>query len=174
MEQTYSGLSNTEGALLPVDFSIIVNNRLAFIEYNGPHHYTSGKSVKEKSAHRRFVANGSKRLNWSQKQGIPLLIIHYKDKDRLLDIVKQYVQDVRNLDIKTTQQYSKRTKGYFNMNSPSISLDSIVDSFSYEIPGHKDRKLDTFSTYEKVISEGAQDFEYLKLEPTKRDMPYFQ
>lgn len=130
MEQTYSGLSNTEGALLPVDFSIIVNNRLAFIEYNGPHHYTSGKSVKEKSAHRRFVANGSKRLNWSQKQGIPLLIIHYKDKDRLLDIVNQYVQDVGNLDIKTTQQYSN-------------------------------------STYEKVISEGAQDFEYLKLEPTK-------
>lgn len=109
VEQTYSGLCNNEGTALPIDFSIIVNDRLAFIEYNGSQHYNTGKTLKERDYYKQLILNGSKRLSWSQKQGIPLLIIHYKNKNQFQEILENFVRDVASSDIITTQNYTQKT-----------------------------------------------------------------
>ncbi|WP_125769856.1 hypothetical protein [Companilactobacillus furfuricola] len=84
-ERTFSDLrSPTDNSPLPVDFAVNVNDFVGIIEYNGIQHYQPiGGTSEAADAWNRLSKNGSARLNFSKKQHIPLLIIHYKDLSRV-------------------------------------------------------------------------------------------
>lgn len=114
-ERTFPNLlSKSENVLLPVDFSLNINGFLAIIEYNGAQHYKAKNS--SHAAHealRRLSANGTARLNYCNKNNIPLLIIHYKDKGKLIKIISSFIEDVKETLHETTRSYTAHTKGYF-------------------------------------------------------------
>ncbi|WP_125588377.1 hypothetical protein [Companilactobacillus jidongensis] len=114
-ERTFPGLiSKTENVLLPVDFALNINGFLAIIEYNGAQHYKAkNNTAGSQSAFRRLCANGTARLDFCNKNNIPLLIIHYKDKNRLTKIINFFIQDVKNNLHGSTKSYTAHTKGYF-------------------------------------------------------------
>ncbi|MFC6176203.1 hypothetical protein ACFQAV_05095 [Companilactobacillus huachuanensis] len=114
-ERTFPNLiSKAENVLLPVDFSLNINGFLAIIEYNGSQHYKAKSSTNNvQEALRRLSANGTARLNYCNKNNIPLLIIHYKDKDKLIKIISSFIEDVKITLHETTKSYTVHTKGYF-------------------------------------------------------------
>jgi len=114
-ERTFPNLiSKTEHVLLPVDFALNINGFLAIIEYNGSQHYKAkNSSTSAHEALKRLSSNGTARLDYCNKNNIPLLIIHYKDKDMLTRIVSDFIEDVKNSLHGTTKSYTAHTKGYF-------------------------------------------------------------
>ncbi|APX71451.1 hypothetical protein M5C72_11910 [Companilactobacillus allii] len=114
-ERTFSNLiSKTENVLLPVDFALNINGFLAIIEYNGSQHYKAKNNTDSaQDALRRLSANGTARLNYCSKNDIPILIIHYKDKEKIIKIISSFIDDVKNNIHGTTKAYTQHTKAYF-------------------------------------------------------------
>lgn len=107
--------SKSDHSMLPVDFALNINGFLAIIEYNGAQHYSpKNNSETAKSAFRRLSANGTARLNFCEKNNIPLLIIHYKDKHQLQKIIEAFIEDIKNDLHNHTQKYTTHTKGFFH------------------------------------------------------------
>lgn len=140
-ERTFPNLiSKTEHVLLPVDFSLNINGFLAIIEYNGSQHYKAkNSSTSAHEALRRLSSNGTARLDYCNKNNIPLLIIHYKDKDSLIKIVSDFIEDVKNTLHGTTKSYTAHTKGYFK----NIPYHTFEDSPAGPIKPIQVRKDDT-------------------------------
>lgn len=107
--------SKSDYSMLPVDFALDVNGFLAIIEYNGAQHYSPrNNSDSAKAAFKRLSTNGTSRLNFCEKNNIPLLIIHYKDKNSLKVIIESFVEDVKNDVHSKTKKYTAHTKGFFH------------------------------------------------------------
>ncbi|MBL3530128.1 hypothetical protein JMJ99_02015 [Companilactobacillus zhachilii] len=174
-ERTFPNLlSKSENVLLPVDFSLNINGFLAIIEYNGAQHYKArNSSHAAREALRRLSANGTARLNYCNKNNIPLLIIHYKDKGKLIKIISAFIDDVRETIHETTKSYTAHTKGYFK-NIPYATFEDTPTGPIKPIQMHENdalgyinlsndaivwtkRELDTLlariDSYEKKINE---------------------
>lgn len=125
-ERTFPDLiSKNENVLLPVDFALNINGFLSIIEYNGSQHYKAmNSSTSAKNAFRRLSANGTTRLEYCNKNNIPLLIIHYKDKGKIIKIISDFIEDVKNNLHNNTKSYSAHTKGYFK-NIPYSTFDAV-------------------------------------------------
>lgn len=119
--------SKSDHSMLPVDFALNINGFLAIIEYNGAQHYApKNNSESAKNAFRRLTANGTSRLNFCEKNNIPLLIIHYKDKDQIQTIIKSFIDDINNDLHNRTQKYTAHTKGFFH-NVPYSAFQATPD-----------------------------------------------
>lgn len=114
-EQTFPELrSPADKSLLPVGFAININGAVGIIEYNGSQHYNPiGNSPEAADAYVRLSKNGSARLNFSKKQNIPLLIIHFKDFDRIHEIVGNFLKDMQKKTKNKTVKYTGHSKGFF-------------------------------------------------------------
>jgi len=151
-ERTFPNLiSKAENVLLPVDFALNINGFLAIIEYNGSQHYKAkNSSTGAHEALRRLSSNGTARLDYCNKNNIPLLIIHYKDKDRLVKIVSDFIEDVKNSLHGTTKSYTAHTKGYFK-NIPYGTFEDSPTGPIKPIQVHKDDTLGYISLSNDAI-----------------------
>ena len=117
-EYRFKNLTNEDGIILPVDFVICLNNKLAIIEYNGSQHtnrrlYHAGRTEdKAELKFNRRVMNDLERKKFSKENKIPLLTISHRDNNQKLEIIKNFIQDlqVRCSDFKL---YGKDSSGNF-------------------------------------------------------------
>ena len=151
-ERTFPNLiSKTENVPLPVDFALNINGFLAIIEYNGSQHYKAkNNSASAQDALRRLCANGTARLNYCSKNNIPLLIIHYKDKEKLIKIISSFIDDVRNNLHGTTKAYTPHTKGYFK-NIPYYTFGDVPTGPIQPIQVHENDTLGYISLSNDAI-----------------------
>ena len=109
-EVLLTGLTNETGTHLPVDFVIKVGKKLAMIEYNGEQHYRQIMGQVETFNSR--VRNDATRIHYAATTGIPLLVIHHKDKAKVNKIIRTFVGEVKT-GCKKKRQYTPQSFGYF-------------------------------------------------------------
>ncbi|MFD1465472.1 hypothetical protein ACFQ4L_05115 [Lapidilactobacillus mulanensis] len=113
-EKVFPELKSQQGAHLPVDFALCIDDFLAIIEYNGAQHYQPiNKTPEAVDAWKRLNTNGNSRLNFTKKYDIPYLVIHYLDHTKLPEIIKKFVNDIQQHSQQQKIKYTKNTKGYF-------------------------------------------------------------
>lgn len=143
--------SKSDHSMLPVDFALNINGFLAIIEYNGPQHYSpKNSSENAKSAFRRLSMNGTSRLNFCEKNNIPLLVIHFKDKDNLKKIIQSFIEDVNDDVHSKTKKYTAHTKGFFH-NLPYFTFRETPDGPISPLQFKEDSKLGYLSLSNDAI-----------------------
>lgn len=105
---------------LPIDFLILVEDRVAMIEFNGRQHYygvnTWDGSLDEMSAtFNRLQRNDQKRRDYVQRSGIPLLAIHFQDFESAEVVIKQFINHVVGRISKSEVAYAQSSRGYFTL-----------------------------------------------------------
>ena len=96
---------------LPCDFVLDIDGRIAVIEFNGQQHYEVWDDVE---TYARLVTNDARRLKFALDNGIPYLVIHYKDgvKSTINNIINEFISDVKKQRT-TSMKYTARTYGHF-------------------------------------------------------------
>lgn len=120
--------SVNDETLLPVDFALNINGFLAIIEYNGAQHYRPINNTPSSiAAWRRLTKNGSARIKFAEKNNIPLLVIHYKDRKAMKHLIPKFIEDVKFNIHDTKPRYTKNTKAYFSA-FPYYNFDKTADT----------------------------------------------
>jgi len=129
-----TGLTNEIGTSLPVDFVVNVAGKLAMIEFNGAQHYQPVMDQIQEFNCR--IRNDNARISFANKTGIPLLVIHHKDLDKLSLVIKPFINQVKN-NCKKKQKYASKSYGYFeaaiNQTAPKIT-DVFAATHTLEVP----------------------------------------
>lgn len=115
---------------LPCDFVISVAHKLAMIEYNGAQHYQPTHN--DVCSYSRQIQNDARRVNYSIATGIPLLVIHHNDKDKINGILNDFVHDVKIGQTKS-KEYTNNTYAYFSgyIQDNSELYQSVFPSYEY-------------------------------------------
>ena len=95
-EQQYSFLDCRYKSPLPFDFRVINNNSQFLIEFNGEQHYRPVKfgGLDDNTADNTFEQVKKRdevKKDYAVKNGIPLLIIRYDETDRILELIKEFL-----------------------------------------------------------------------------------
>jgi len=81
---------------LPFDFAVWVNGKLGLIEYNGIQHYQITKFNPTEKELEEQQTRDKLKIDFCNKNNIPLLVISYKDQALLHDLIKTFLKSLAN------------------------------------------------------------------------------
>ncbi len=94
-EKTFSTCKSPKNYPLRFDFYLPEYNIL--IEFQGIHHYQPiNKSYRSKRVHEKTVLHDKIKNKFAIENGISLVCIHYKDKQKIKDIIKYNIEGIKD------------------------------------------------------------------------------
>lgn len=81
---------------LRFDFAVWINGKLGLIEYNGIQHYEITKFSPTETELEKQKTRDKLKIDFCNKNNIPLLVVSYKDQGVLEDLIKTFLESLAN------------------------------------------------------------------------------
>ncbi|MDR0898748.1 MAG: hypothetical protein LBM27_00125 [Lactobacillaceae bacterium] len=119
-EAELPGLMNEQGHALPVDFLLNFekgNHQVkAIIEYQGAQHFSKLSATPSEMMHQiQYGTNDERRIMYARDVGVPLLVVHHKDKESIDSIIRRFVNEIKQWRGKRARMtnFGKYSVAYF-------------------------------------------------------------